>query len=160
MSSNKVRSLCLLFSHLSSFQHMDNFKDSFSQTMQRQQACRQSISSLNSSFVSSNHLSFLLFFVSSSPIYQIVQLFSGESTTGNGDTLASLRELGDEDLESRHDYIQYMFPSEEASQFNSVAPTITPDVIEEFKRREELRNELVLNFQRILAFLDFGLTGE
>ena len=53
-----------------------------------------------------------------------------------------------------------MFPSEEASQFNSVAPTVTPDVIEEFKQRDDLRNELVLNFQRILTFWDFSMTGE
>ena len=86
-------------------------------------------------------------------------MFSGGRTTSNGDTLASFRELPNDELESRHDYIQYMFPSEEASQFNSIAPTVTPDVIEEFKSNPELRKELVLNFQRILGFWDFGLTG-
>ncbi len=87
-------------------------------------------------------------------------MFSGQATTGHGDSLASLRELSDEDLETRHDYIQYMFPSEEVSQFNSVAPVVTPDVIEEFKRREDLRSELILNFKRILSFWDFNMTGE
>ena len=144
MSSSKVSSLYLLFYLPLLLQIILNFGEIFNRTLPYQSSDFNQFSSF---------IPFLCAF-------QIVQLFSGETTTGNGDTLASLRELSDEDLESRHDYIQYMFPSEEASQFNSVAPTVTPDVIEEFRQREDLRNELVLNFQRILTFWDFSMTGE
>ena len=66
--------------------------------------------------------------------------------------LHSLRELPNDELESRHDYIQYMFPSEEASQFNSVAPTVTPDVIERIQKKSRAPQGAGFNFQRILGF--------
>ena len=158
MSSSKVSSLYLLFYLPLLLQIILNFGESFNRTMLLSIVCLfQECLDCFLGFVDLNQFSFFIPFLRE---FQIIQLFSGETTTGNGDTLASLRELSDEDLESRHDYIQYMFPSEEASQFNSVAPTVTPDVIEEFRQREDLRNELVLNFQRILTFWDFSMTGE
>lgn len=64
------------------------------------------------------------------------------------------------DLETRHDYIQFMFPSTEVSQFNSVAPVVTEEVMEAFRQEESMRLELLLNLRRIAQFWDFSLSEE
>jgi len=74
--------------------------------------------------------------------------------------LEDLRALSNADLETRHDCIQFMFPSTDVSQYNSVAPVVTNEVIECFKGNKNLRDELLLNLHRILEFWDFAITEE
>ena len=51
-----------------------------------------------------------------------------------------------------------MFPSTDVSQYNSVAPIVTDDVVECFKADNKLRDELLLNLYRILDFWDFSVS--
>lgn len=61
-------------------------------------------------------------------------------------------------LESAHDYIQYLFPTDQASNFNINAPLVTEVDKLEFKRNDDLRNRLLKSFHVFLEFL--GLKHE
>ncbi len=60
-----------------------------------------------------------------------------------------------QDLESEHDYIQWLFPLEARSAFNSVAPTLTPATIAAFRGDAALRAELEASLVVMLLF--YGL---
>jgi hypothetical protein len=59
----------------------------------------------------------------------------------------------DDALESVHDFIQWLFPLPEASQFNPDAPLLTAEDIAAFRTNEQLRANLRRSFDRILSFL-------
>jgi Opioid growth factor receptor (OGFr) conserved region len=60
-----------------------------------------------------------------------------------------------EDLETVHDYIQWMFPLPERSSANPGAPILALRDIEEFRGSEELRHALLESFSVMLGF--YGL---
>jgi hypothetical protein len=60
-------------------------------------------------------------------------------------------------LEHRHDYIQWLFPLPEGSKFNDEAPIINDTVLQEFRNRAELRSRLHQSFVVMLKFYGFRL---
>eukprot|EP00411_Alexandrium_monilatum_P010857 CAMPEP_0175328390 /NCGR_PEP_ID=MMETSP0093-20121207/75526_1 /TAXON_ID=311494 /ORGANISM="Alexandrium monilatum, Strain CCMP3105" /LENGTH=154 /DNA_ID=CAMNT_0016625429 /DNA_START=1 /DNA_END=462 /DNA_ORIENTATION=+ len=56
-------------------------------------------------------------------------------------------------MEYVHDFIQWIFPTDEASKFNRHAPLLTADVVDVFLRDPEIRANLRRSFRRFLAFL-------
>jgi len=58
-------------------------------------------------------------------------------------------------LETVHCYIQWMFPTDEVSQFNPDAPLVTTYVRRVFRENGELRRKLIRSLERILRF--YGL---
>lgn len=91
---------------------------------------------------------------------QILQLFRHEKKTPAGDSLDDLRKQSNKVLEDRHDYIQFMFPSIETSQFNRTAPVVTEGVAAAFRQDENMSHELLLNLRRICIFWDFSIKEE
>ena len=79
----------------------------------------------------------------------------------HGNTLNKILSWGDDDLESSHDYIQYLFPLPEKSPVNPSAPLITKDVLLAFRADTQdgkaLRDNLRKAFSRMLAFYGFDL---
>lgn len=64
-----------------------------------------------------------------------------------------VRNWSDDDWEGIHDFIQWVFPLKEPSQFNPDAPLLTDEDIAIFRTDDELKQALFLSFHRFLKFL-------
>ena len=89
---------------------------------------------------------------------RLLDFYCGSATDGEGRWLRDLWQWDDDELEAVHDFIQWMFPLPEPSQFNPDAPLLTAGDIASFHADETLRANLGCSFKRILVFL--GLTQE
>lgn len=89
---------------------------------------------------------------------QLVAFYQGTANDSEGRSLADYWSFSDGQMESRHDFIQWMFPLEEPSQFNPDAPILTRADREAFQGDPALRANLLKSFDRFLGFL--GLTRE
>ncbi len=89
----------------------------------------------------------------------IVRYYSGAGTDGRGRTLAETQALDAERMEYYHDFIQWMFPLREPSQYNPDAPTLTDLDIAAFRARPELRANLGGSFVAFLKFLGLEYAG-
>ncbi len=72
-----------------------------------------------------------------------------------GRTLDRILEWSDAELESVHDYIQWLFPTVQPSAVNPFAPLVTGATRAAFEARRELRERLRRAFGRMLLF--YGL---
>merc|ERR1719277_957827 len=61
--------------------------------------------------------------------------------------------MNDDDMEHIHDYIQWMFPTDEESMFNSDAPILNPQLQRAFGEDPQLQEELRQNLARFCTFL-------
>ena len=59
----------------------------------------------------------------------------------------------------RVDYIQWLFPTKQASQFNPNAPLLNDQDIAEFAKDKKLRDKLLASFDLMLNFYGFGRDG-
>src|SRR6266446_244642 len=84
---------------------------------------------------------------------QIVEFYRGTATDAEGRLLADIWTWNDEDLEDVHDYIQWLFPLPEPSQFNPNAPLLTSADIAIFSEDQKLRANVRKSFERIVTFL-------
>ena len=58
-------------------------------------------------------------------------------------------------LESCHDYIQWLFPLDQASQYNPSAPLLTRTDLDEFHHSLVLKNNLLRSLDMMLEFYGF-----
>lgn len=72
-----------------------------------------------------------------------------------GRTLDMIIKWSDWDLETKHDYIQWLFPLPEESNFNDEAPTVDEETMLYFRQNEELKKGLKVAFIRMLWFYGF-----
>lgn len=84
----------------------------------------------------------------------IVAFFSGGRDV-EGRTLDAILAWSDDQLESVHDYIQWVFPTRQPSAVNPLAPTVTSETVQAFDREAVLRDRLQRALERMLAF--YGL---
>ena len=85
----------------------------------------------------------------------IIGFYSGTHPDHCGRYLREIQQWPDEQLESVHDYIQWLFPLTERSGFNVSAPVLNPESIQEFRTRPDLRGNLRASFLRMMNF--YGL---
>ena len=85
----------------------------------------------------------------------IIGFYSGTQPDHRGRYLNEIQGSPDAQLESVHDYIQWLFPLPERSGFNVAAPVLTHESINEFRMRPELQEKLRASFFRMLNF--YGL---
>lgn len=90
---------------------------------------------------------------------RLVNFYRGESTDSEGRFLKELWGWTDDELEAVHDFIQWMFPLPEPSQFNPDAPLLTEEDIAAFRRDPVLPANLRRSFERFLTFLGLSLTA-
>merc|ERR1712083_695464 len=90
----------------------------------------------------------------------LLRFFYGSGTDTRGRRLSEIREFDFESMELVHDYVQWMFPTDEESKFNMWAPMLTPELQQAFKDDLTLRREMRLNLGRFCAFLGLELRGE
>lgn len=88
-------------------------------------------------------------------IHPLVSFYEGSGTDSGGRTLTDVQSLTFAELESLHDYIQWLFPLEEHSMYNSFAPILDAGAIAEFKSRPEVQGALERSFQVMLHFYGF-----
>ena len=62
-------------------------------------------------------------------------------------------------MEYHHDFIQWLFPLREPSQFNRHAPRLSASDIAEFRADPDLRDRLIRSLDRFLLFLGLERTA-
>jgi hypothetical protein len=82
-----------------------------------------------------------------------LRFYRNDCTDARNRYLADIQGWSHEKLESVHDYIQWMFPSDEESMFNGDAPDFPPEVQEVFRTDETIRKNLHKSFDVFLDFL-------
>lgn len=85
----------------------------------------------------------------------IVPFYLGEKPDLKGRTIQQIWTWDFEALESVHDYIQWLFPLSDKSNFNFYAPTVDEQVIETFRKNPLLQQNLLRSFSIMLNF--YGL---
>src|SRR5271170_590862 len=91
---------------------------------------------------------------------RLVDFYRGLTTDTEGRRLEDILVWPDDDLEEIHDFIQWLFPLPEPSQFNPDAPLLSDKDIAAFKSDPLLQANLMKSFERILAFLGLSLSEE
>lgn len=86
---------------------------------------------------------------------QIIEFYNGRKS----DCPYSINDIAlgfmDDDWEQCHDFIQWIFPNKEPSQFNDKAPILTEEDIKSFKECELLRFNVALLTNRFMFFLGY-----
>jgi len=85
----------------------------------------------------------------------IVDFYSGKATDTSGRSLREIHAWGYDELETVHDYIQWLFPLPEPSQYNRLAPVLDAEQIAKFHTDTELRAQLLASFDKMLGFYGF-----
>lgn len=83
----------------------------------------------------------------------IVAFYRGHRADARGRYLGAILLWSHAELENVHDYIQWLFPTAEASGVNPAAPLLTDETIAAFKADPELRHALVRSLDTMLSFL-------
>ena len=83
---------------------------------------------------------------------QITGFLSGESPDGEGRFLTEIQQWPDQELESVHDFIQWMFPLTEPSPVNPDAPVLDAETIAEIRARPELQEAVRASLARMRRF--------
>lgn len=71
--------------------------------------------------------------------------------------LEDIWEWDDSTLESRHDFIQWLFPIDSKSQFNASSPPTNLATREEFQKDSRLQKKMCTSFKTMLKFYGFEL---
>jgi hypothetical protein len=90
----------------------------------------------------------------------IIDFYRDEIGNTNGNRRQEILGWSDGALEMDHDYIQWLFPSNEASNFNCDAPTLTQEEAAIFQADPELQEKVRESFVRILKFFEFELSED
>ena len=72
----------------------------------------------------------------------IIDFYAGAGPDHQGRYLTEILKWSDDQLESVHDYIQWLFPLPERSGFNMNAPVLDERTIQEFRVRPDLQRNL------------------
>src|SRR5215471_1508362 len=91
---------------------------------------------------------------------RLLDFYRGTATDSEGRWLRDLWQWNDDELEVVHDFIQWMFPLPEPSQFNPDAPLLTEEDIGAFRTDKMLRLHLQQSFGRIISFLGLEEHGD
>ncbi|MBI3492783.1 MAG: hypothetical protein HY047_13555 [Acidobacteria bacterium] len=87
----------------------------------------------------------------------LVRFYSGVGVDHRGRTLDEILAWDDDRLERVHDFVQWLFPLDEPSSVNPLAPIVTVRDREAFASHPLLRGRLIESFTRMLAFYGFRL---
>lgn len=85
----------------------------------------------------------------------LIKFFRGDGTDHAGRTIEDILALDDFWLEHTHDYLQWLFPIPEPSQYNAWVPVLTQEDIAWFRTDRYLGTQQVRALDRMLAF--YGL---
>ena len=86
---------------------------------------------------------------------KLIAFYSGKGADDRGRRIDEIWRFSHEELESVHDYIQWLFPLTERSAFNPGAPLLDEDTIARFREEGALRANLERSLRVMLDF--YGL---
>ena len=89
---------------------------------------------------------------------QLIEFYRGTGNDARGRTLERIWAYSDNEMEYHHDFIQWLFPLREPSQYNPDAPVLSDEDIRIFRAEALLRQNLTRSFERFLSFV--GLTRD
>jgi hypothetical protein len=84
---------------------------------------------------------------------KLLDFYRGQGTDVQHRRLDDIWQWDDDDWEGVHDFIQWLFPLPEPSQFNPNAPLLTDADIAAFRDDPVLAGNLRKSFERVLSFL-------
>ncbi len=85
----------------------------------------------------------------------LTEFYNETGVDCDGRTLSEIWAKDDDYWEFSHNYVQWLFPLQEASNFNPDAPLLTDEDIAIFKANPLIQTNLLVSFARYLRF--FGL---
>lgn len=91
---------------------------------------------------------------------KIVEFYRGERGNQNGDMLEEIWNWPHGFWEADHDFVQWLFPSNEQSRMNHAAPVLTAEESAIFSSDPELQNRVKQSFIHMLDFLEFKLARD
>ena len=91
---------------------------------------------------------------------QIVEFYRGTRGNQNNAKLEDILKWSNGALEMDHDYVQWMFPSNEVSMMNAHAPVMSKEESEIFQNDPELKEKAKQSFVRFLNFLQLKLVQD
>ena len=86
---------------------------------------------------------------------RIIAFYDGKEPDHRDRYLHEIQEWPNDQLESVHDYIQWLFPLLERSGFNIAAPVLNRESVQVFRARPDLQEQLRVSFLRMMNF--YGL---
>ncbi len=84
---------------------------------------------------------------------QLIDFYRGTGSDTRGRSLEQIWSYSDKEMEYHHDFIQWLFPLREPSQYNPHAPVLCDEDIQIFRANDLLRQNLKHSFERFLSFL-------
>jgi len=93
-------------------------------------------------------------------VSRLVQFYLGEVPDSSGRMVHDILNFTLEEQESIHDYIQWLFPLREQSQFNRRAPLLSEDDIKVFRESDVLKKRVLGALRKMLDFYGFELQGK
>ena len=90
----------------------------------------------------------------------LLEFYNGTGSDNRGRRIEDVWRFSHDELEDIHDYIQWLFPLAERSDFNPDAPILDQSTIERFQTDENLRRSLERSLEIMLSFYGFRLDGE
>ncbi len=85
---------------------------------------------------------------------RITGFLSGQSPDSEGRYLSEIQQWPDRELESVHDFVQWMFPLTDPSPVNPEAPVLDAETIQEIRSRPELQDSVRRSLQRMRRFYE------
>jgi hypothetical protein len=89
---------------------------------------------------------------------QLILFYRGLQQDAGGRMISEIWRMSEEELENNHDFIQWLFPLAQKSQFNPSAPVLTQRDIAVFSADKDLQARIGRSYDLMLCF--FGFTRQ
>ena len=83
---------------------------------------------------------------------QLIDFYRGTGSDTRGRSLEQIWSYSDKEMEYHHDFIQWLFPLREPSQYNPHAPVLCDEDIQIFRANDLLRQNLKHSFEHSCPF--------
>jgi hypothetical protein len=90
---------------------------------------------------------------------QLIAFLAGDGPDDQGRRISEIIGWSDYQLESCHDFIQWVFPNRVASRFNPVAPILDKEVIEALATYDAATSNIRQMLFRMYSFYEFEVTN-
>src|SRR4051812_46639394 len=90
---------------------------------------------------------------------RLLRFYEGAGTDDRGRRIDEIWRFTNDELETVHDYIQWLFPLAERSAFNPGAPLLDDETIGEFAKNETLHRNVERSLRVMLDFYGLAIAG-
>lgn len=88
----------------------------------------------------------------------LIDFISNSCPNSKGETLEQMWHFSPQELEYRHDFIQWMFPTKKKSAFNPKAAQLSSDDISLIKSSKPLKSNVLKSFHLICSFFELSIS--